>query len=140
MTLSTTSSIVSPVESTTTASPAATQRAVEPGHVAAIPLGDRRLDVADVAADLTDPPLGPLAWRRRDVELEHGFGEHHGSDVPALDHPTPVFVRPCPLPGAQLLPDTGVGGDRADCLGDLPAADLGGGVDPVDEHPARRPP
>ena len=63
-----------------------------------------------------------------------GVREHDRADVAALDHAAPSLIGPLSLTGAQLLADRRVGGDRADRLGDLAAADLDRGVDAVDDH------
>ena len=110
------------------------QRAVDAGHVPPVALGDRRRHVVDVAADLGDPPLGAGPRRRRDEQLQRGVREHHRADVTALDHAAASLIGPLSLTRPQLLADRRVGGDGADRLGDLAAADLGGRVDAVDEH------
>ena len=98
---STTSSMVSPLVSTTTASDVAWQRAVGARRVLPIAFDDRGLDLVDVAADLGDPPLGAHSRRRRDVELQRGVGEHDRADVAALRPPLPHARPPTPVGGAR---------------------------------------
>ena len=99
------------------------------------------LDLVDIAADLGDPPLGAHSRRGREVQLQRGVGEHDRADVAALDHPAPALGRPLPLAAhaARRAPRL-LAATALTAVGDLAAADLGRGVDAVDEHAVRRRP
>ena len=109
-TSSTTSSIDSPLVSTTTNLRRLGQRTVAARRILAVTLDDRRLDVGDVAADLGDAPFRTDAWRRRDVQLQRGVGEDDRTDVAPFDD-APRARRPSPLPTDEFGADRAVGGD-----------------------------
>ena len=126
--------MLSPVVSTTIEPSASTKRAVGAGRVVMVALVRWRLDLVDVASGFGDTTFGANPRRGREVQLQLGVGEHHRTDVAALEHSPAALFGPLPLPPHQFGAHRAVGGDRADRGGDLVAADLGGRVDPVDQH------
>ena len=121
---STTSSIVRPVVSTTTAPVGLAQRAVG----AARCRGGRARRSTPRPRRRRRRSRRPGARRAiRGDAVTYSFSAASGNttdaDVAALDHAAAALVGPLSLTGAQLLAHRRVGGDRADRLGDLAAAD-----------------
>ena len=90
----------------------------------------RSRSAIDAATSSTSPPSSATrrSARTRGDAVRYSFSAASGNttdaDVAALDHPAAALLGPCPLAGAQLVAHRRVGGDRADGLGDLAAADL----------------
>ena len=83
---------------------------------------------------LGNATLGARAWRRGEVQLQLGVGEHHRADVAPLDHSPAALGGPCLLAGTHLGAHLAVGRDHSHRAGDLGGADRSGGIHPVDEH------
>ncbi len=89
----------------------------------------RSRSAIDAATSSTSPPISPTrrSARMRGDAVTNSFSVASGNttraDVAALDHAAASLIGPLSLTGPQLLADRRVGGDRADRLGDLAAAD-----------------